>query len=127
MEKTENYEEMEDYRSEDTSGLIQEYRYLLKDIHEYIIYDLKWDKKLSFDTRQRVGMLVSRFISEMTGHYMYLPEWKELEFKKMKIEAGAELLDCLWGGNSYGKKKEDLIAVREKAKEIIDIFINLQF
>ncbi len=126
MEKTENFEEMEDYRSDYTSGLIQEYRHLIKDIHEYIIYE-RWGGKLSFNTRQRVGMLVSRFISEMVAHYMYLPEWRELEIKTMKIEAGVELLDCLWWGNSYGNKKEDLIAVREKAKEIIDIFIDLQF
>ena len=127
MEKTENFEEMEDYRTDYTSGLIQEYRHLIKDIHEYIMYDKRWGGKLSFDTRQRVGMLVSRFISEMVAHYMYLPEWRELEIKTMKIEAGVELLDCLWWGNSYGNKKEDLIFVKENAREIIYTFIDLQF
>ena len=110
-----------------TSGLSQEFRFILKEIHETISDGFRWGGSLSEDDRQSVGLLVCKFICELVHHYSSMYEWKGVGIQEMKVHAAVELQHCVYYANTYGTEESERVLVNKELVPIIDKFLNLKF
>mgnify|MGYP003135100949 CR=1 FL=1 len=114
-----------DYEYSDRApALMDQYRYNLQDIHKFISFDLKWSRGIDKETLKKVGVLISRFISDLVANDMYLQENWDRPIDEIMVEAAEELLDCLWFANRYGNTVEQLTAVRLAVIPIIKKYIS---